>query len=66
MSYRIRLRGESMSVARMINALNHIQLSILHDKSDNSKYVLPSKFNADAEKIYKTLGLEINTTPYKL
>ncbi len=66
LSYRMKLRGESMSAARMINALNHIQLSILHDKSDNSKYVLPSKFNADAEKIYKTLGLEINTAPYKL
>lgn len=66
LAYRVKLRFEPMSVARMSNALNHIQLSILYDSSTNRRYVLPSKFNEDATKIYKTLNLELNTTPYKL
>jgi len=66
LAYRVKLRFEAMSVARIINALNHIQLSILRDKSDQSEYALPSKFNEDARKLYKTLNLTINTTPYKL
>ena len=66
LAYRVKLRFEAMSVARMANALNHIQLSILRDKSDQSQYVLPSKFSEDARKLYKTLNITANTTPYKL
>ncbi len=66
LSYRVKLRFESMSVAKIVNSLNHIQLSILYDKSTKTKYVLPSKFNNAAIKIYKTMNLETNTTPYKL
>jgi transposase len=66
LSYRVKLRFEAMSIARMTNALNHIQLSILDDKKTNCRYALPSRFNEDASKIYKTLDLAINTTPYKL
>lgn len=66
LQYRVKLRFEAMSIARMVNALNHIQLSILRDKSDQSQYALPSKFNEDARKLYKTLNLQTSTTPYKL
>lgn len=66
LAYRVKLRFEAISIARMVNALNHIQLSILTDSSDGSKYVLPSKFNEDAKKIYETLKIKTNTTPYKL
>jgi len=66
LSYRVKLRYESMSAGRMINALNHIQLSILYDKKTQKRYVIPSKFSDDARKIYKTLDLPINTTPYLL
>jgi len=66
LGYRVKLRFEAMSIARMVNALNHIQLSILIDKSDRSQYALPSKFNEDAKKIYETLKIKTNTTPYKL
>ena len=66
LSYRVKLRFEAMSTARMANALNHIQLSILNDKKTNCRYALPSRFNEDASKIYKTLALATNTTPYKL
>ncbi|MGE4286475.1 MAG: hypothetical protein AB7F23_07705 [Phycisphaerae bacterium] len=66
LAYRVRLRFEVMSVARMINALNNIQISILRDKSDKSRYVLPSGIYEDAKKLYKTLNLKTDTTPYKL
>ena len=66
LSYRVKLRYESMSAGRLINALNHIQLSILCDKKTQKRYVIPSKFSDDARKIYKTLDLPINTTPYLL
>ena len=70
LSHRVNLRFETSGLAgspeRMINALNHIQMSILHDKKSDARYLLPSKFSEDAEKIYKTLNLKINTTPYKL
>ncbi|AQQ72263.1 Transposase [Limihaloglobus sulfuriphilus] len=66
LSYRLKLRFEQMSAGRMINALNHIQVSILYHTGNNRRYVLPSKFNEDARKIYKTLGLTVDTTPYRL
>ncbi|ARN57412.1 IS1634 family transposase [Sedimentisphaera salicampi] len=66
LAYRVRLRFEAMSVARMVNALNHVQLSILWDKKSECKYVLPSKINEDARKLYKTVNLSTNTTPYKM
>ena len=66
LAYRVKLRFEAMSTARIANALNHIQLSILFDKSTDSRYAMPSKFNEDATKIYKTLNLECNTTPYQI
>ena len=66
LAYRVRLRFEAMSVARMVNALNHVQLSILWDKKSECKYVLPSKINEDARKLYKTVNLSADTTPYKM
>jgi transposase len=66
LAYRVKLRFEAMSVKRMVNALNHIQLSILYHKETGCRYALPSKFNEDACKIYKTLHLSTNATPYSL
>lgn len=70
LSHRLKLRFGSAdlsgSPARMINALNHVQLSILRNKRTDSRYILPSKFNDDAQKIYKALGLDVSTTPYPL
>lgn len=66
LAYRVKLRYEAMSVARMVNALNNVQISILRDKRDKSRYVLPSKINEDAKKLYKTVNLQTCTTPYKL
>ncbi|AQQ10122.1 Transposase [Sedimentisphaera cyanobacteriorum] len=66
LAYRVRLRFEPMSVARIVNSLNHVQLSILWDKKTECRYVLPSKINEDARKLYKTVNLSTNTTPYKM
>ncbi|AQQ10217.1 Transposase [Sedimentisphaera cyanobacteriorum] len=66
LAYRVRLRFEPMSVARIVNSLNHVQLSILWDKKTECRYALPSKINEDARKLYKTVNLSTNTTPYKM
>jgi transposase len=66
LAYRVKLRFEQMSAGRMINALNHIQVSVLYHTGNDRRYVLPSKFNEDARKIYRTLGLTVDTAPYRL
>jgi transposase len=66
LGYKVKLRFESMSAKRMANALNHIQLSILYHREADRRYALPSKFNEDARKIYKTLHLSTDATPYSL
>jgi len=66
LGYRVKLRFEPMSAKRIVNALNHIQLSILYHRQTDRRYALPSKFNEDARKIYKTLRLSTDATPYSL
>jgi hypothetical protein len=65
LAYRGRLRFEQISAGRMINALNHIQVSVLYHTGNDRRYVMPSKFNEDARKIYRTLGLTVDTAPYR-
>jgi len=66
LAYRVRLRFEAMSPARIVRALNSAQASILRDTSTNRRYVLPSQINEDARKLYTTMALKPDSTPYEI
>jgi len=66
LAYRVRLRFESMSPARIVRALTAVQSSILRDTSTNRRYVLPSQINEDARKLYTTMALKPDSTPYEI
>jgi len=66
LAYRVRLRFESMSPARIVRKLNSVQSSILWDTSTNRRYVLPSRINEDARKLYTTMALQPDSTPYEI
>lgn len=66
MAYRVRLRFEAMSPERIIRALNSVQASLLRDRSSQRRYVLPSKMSEDARKLYTTLAIRPDTTPYEI
>lgn len=66
LAYRVRLRFESMSPARIVRALNSVQASVLRDTSTNRRYVLPSQISEDARKLYTTMGLKPDSTPYEI
>ena len=56
----------SMSPERIVRALNSVQASILRDISSNRRYVLPSKISEDARKLYTTMALKPDSTPYEI
>ena len=66
LAYRVRLRFESMSPGRIVRALTAVQSSILRDTSTNRRYVLPSQINEDARKLYTTMALKPDSTPYEI
>jgi len=66
LAYRVRLRFEAMSPERIIRALNSVQTSLLRDTSNQRRYVLPSRISEDARKLYTTLALKPDTTPYEI
>jgi transposase len=66
LAYRVKLRYEPMSSARMIRELKTIQASILRHQETNARYVIPSSVSKDAKKIYSTMALKTGTTPYEL
>lgn len=66
LAYRVRLRFEAMSPARIVRALNSVQASILRDTSTKRRYVLPSQISEDARKLYTTMALKPDSTPYEI
>ena len=66
LAYRVRLRFEAMSPARIVRTLNSVQASVLRDTSTNRRYVLPSRISEDARKLYTTMALKPDSTPYEI
>jgi len=66
LAYRVRLRFEPMSPARIVRTLNSVQASILRDTSTQRRYVLPSRISEDARKLYTTMALKPDSTPYEI
>ncbi len=66
LSYRVKLRYEPMSAARIIRELKTVQASILRHTETNDRYVIPSSVSLDAKKIYNTMAIKTGTTPYEV
>jgi len=67
LQYRIKKKTqENFSPERITEELYRIQESILRDKSDNNRYVVPSKPSTDAIKIYEVMNKERNVVSFKL
>lgn len=66
LAYRVKLRYEPMSPARIIRELKTIQASILRHQETSARYVVPSSVSKDAKKIYTTMALKTGTTPYEM
>jgi len=67
LQYRIRQKtGECFSPERIREELYRIQESILKYITDNSRYVVPSKPNQDAIKIYDAMNKERHVVPFRL
>lgn len=52
-----------LSPARIQEALNALQISLLYETNGPRKFALPSRATRDARTIYRTLGLTWNTLP---
>jgi transposase len=67
MQYRIKQKAkENFSAERITEELYRIQESILRDKRNNNRYVVPSKPSEDALKIYEAMNMKRNVVPFKL
>lgn len=64
--YRYELRHkESISFEIIRNELLKVQASVLYDRKNNTRYILPSKMSATARELYSAVGLSRKTTPYR-
>ena len=53
-----------MSPDRIRQALNDLQISILHETEGSRTFGLPGATTSDTRKIYRTLGLKWNPVPF--
>ena len=58
--------GESFSAERIREELYRVQESIVRDITNNNKYVIPSKTNPDALKLYQAMHIKRNVVPFRL
>jgi len=67
LGYRIKLMAkESMSPREVRYTLMRAQTSIVVDKKTDIHYAIPSNLKPEGVKIYKTMGLKYDKTPYIL
>ena len=62
----LHLTKENFSAERIREELYRIQESILRDKTNDNRYVVPSKPSQDAVKIYEVMNKQRNVVPFKL
>ena len=66
LAYRMKIQYKPLSPEVIRNTLIHVQHSILKHKETGECYVIPSKMDDIATKIYSKLGVTATTTPFKL
>lgn len=64
--YRVRLQQGAMSAEAIRRALMSVQASVYEDISTGKRYELPGCWLAEAEKLYKTMGLKLRATARQL
>jgi transposase len=66
LEYRLAVQKKAMSVERIRQALNSVQVSILEHIDTKALYGIPSLIREDAKIIYDTLGLKLSDVPYEI
>jgi len=66
LQYKLRKEYQALSPEVIQNELTHVQSSILKHIYNEDRYVIPSKPGKHATGIYKILGLQYSTVPYRL
>ncbi len=63
---RLKALGFPMSAERVRRELDTLQLSILAHTDTQKRYAMPSRASADANRIYRSVGLKWNEAPFPL
>ena len=63
---RLKRKGLGLSVRTVQKELSHIQASVLRDKKNGQKYLLPSALNKTQKDILAALGVSIDTRTRKI
>lgn len=66
LQFKLQRQYQKLSPEVIQNELVHVQTSILKHIYTEDRYVIPSKPGKHVPGIYKTLGLEYSTVPYRL
>lgn len=66
MQYKLKKENLSLSPQVIQEELTHLQSSILFHQMSGERYVVPSKPGKYALEIYKILGLQYHTVPFRL
>ena len=64
--HRLRVLGHLMSVKSMRRQLNALQFSVLVKSATDEKYAMPSRASAQAKRIYRSVSLSWNESPFRL
>ena len=64
--YRLQVRGHPMSPGRIQEALNKMQISIVHDRRHGGLYGMPSAISSDGKKICQAVGMRWNRAPFMI
>ena len=64
--HRLRVLGHPMSVESMRQHLNALQYRVLVKSATDEKYAMPSRARAQAKRIYRSVSLSWNESPFRL
>ena len=66
LEYRVKNIYQKLSYKRIRDELLSVQVSILADSSSGKNFCIPSQISEVAYRIYRTVGIKIDTTPFEL
>lgn len=66
LEYRVKNVYQKLSYRRIRDELLSVQVSILKDKSSGKSFCIPSEISELVYRIYRTVGIEIDTVPFEL
>ena len=64
--YRVKLQQGAMSAAAIREALLSVQASLYEDQQTGQVYQMPGRWLSAAEKLYKTMGLKLQSQARRL